>query len=349
VKKWFVILLHIGYWLLYVLLLLTVLQLIGRADGRYRPIAAMLYWLFRPPLLWTAILPALLSFYIFYTVIFSRLLQRKKMVVLLWAGPAVVAAVSLFPEMLVYLDPPLKKALSAGELLPMFVAVFLLTFIHGVIALVMKGFVSWYGDIRLKERLMQRNDEMELALVKSQLNPHFLFNTLNNIDVLIGKDPQLASAYLNKLSAILRFMLYETRSEEIPLEKELQYIGKYIDLQKIRTANPDHIRYTVKGEPGGWTVAPMIFIPFIENAFKHADNKRTAGVRISVHIEKDTLNFCCENNYAQRQDAPPDHSGLGNDLIQKRLKLLYPDSHVLEISDADDIYKANLTLNGNTH
>jgi len=349
VKKWFAVLLHIGYWLLYLLLLLTVLQLVGRVDGRHRSIATVLYRLFMPPLLWTAILPAVLSFYIFYTVIFSRLLQRKKMAALLWVGPAVVASVSLFPVMLVYLDPPLKKALSAGELLPMFVIISVLTLIHGVIALVMKGFVSWYGDIRLKERLMQRNDEMELALVKSQLNPHFLFNTLNNIDVLIGRDADLASAYLNKLSDILRFILYETKTEKIPLEKELLYIGKYIHLQKIRTSNPDHIQYTVEGEPGGWTIAPMIFIPFIENAFKHADNKRTAGVRISVHIEKDMLNFCCENSYVQRRDAPPDHSGLGNDLIRKRLKLLYPDSHVLEISDTNDIYKAKLVLNGNAH
>lgn len=347
-KKWFVVLLHIGYWLLYLLLLATILRLVA-IGGRNRSFSTVLYWLLRPPLLWTAILPAALSFYIFYTFIFSRLLQRKKMVTLLWAAPAVVASVSLFPVMLVYLDPPLKKPLSAGELLPMFVAVSVLTFIHGVIALVMKGFVSWYGDIRLKERLMQRNDEMELALVKSQLNPHFLFNTLNNIDVLIGRDPDMASAYLNKLSDILRFMLYETKTEKIPLEKELLYIGKYIHLQKIRTSNPDHIQYTVEGEPGDWAIAPMIFIPFIENAFKHADNKRTAGVRISVHIEKDTLNFCCENNYEQRQYASPGHSGLGNDLIRKRLKLLYPDSHVLEISDANDIYKAKLVLNGNAH
>lgn len=344
-KKWFVVLLHIGYWLLYLLLLATILRLVA-IGGRNRSFSTVLYWLLRPPLLWTAILPAALSFYIFYTFIFSRLLQRKKMVTLLWAAPAVVALVSLFPVMLVYLDPPLKKPLSAGELLPMFVAVSVLTFIHGVIALVMKGFVSWYGDIRLKERLMQRNDEMELALVKSQLNPHFLFNTLNNIDVLIGRDPDMASAYLNKLSEILRFMLYETRSEEVPLEKEVQYIGKYIDLQKIRTANPDHIHYTVEGEPRGWIVAPMIFIPFIENAFKHADNKKKGLIRISLRIEKDVLIFCCENSHGRQQDGPPDHSGLGNDLIQKRLKLLYPDSHVLEISDADDIYKANLTLNG---
>jgi hypothetical protein len=300
------------------------------------------------PLLWTAILPAAVSFYISYTIVFSRLLQRKKLAALLWVAPVTAFLVSLFPVILVFMHPPLKKALSAGELLSVLVTVSLLDLVHGIIGLIMKGFVSWYGDIRLKERLMQRNDEMELALVKSQLNPHFLFNTLNNIDVLIGKDPGLASAYLNKLSGILRFMLYETKTEKIPLEKEILYIGKYIDLQKIRTANPDYIRYTVEGEPSGWTVAPMIFIPFIENAFKHADNKKTSVIRVSLHIGEGELIFYCENSHAQQREGPPDHQGLGNDLIQKRLNLLYPDSHVLEISDAGGIYKAKLSLNGNT-
>ncbi|MBN9385279.1 MAG: sensor histidine kinase [Chitinophagaceae bacterium] len=346
-KKWFVVLLHIGYWLLYLLLLLAVLQLAGRTGGSNRRITTVLYWLFRPPLLWVAILPAMLSFYVFYFVVFSRFLQRKKMAALLWSGPVAALSVTLLSLILIYADPP-KKGLSAGEFLAMYVSMSLLALVHGVIALIIKGFVSWYGDIRLKERLMQRNDEMELALVKSQLNPHFLFNTLNNIDVLIGKDPQLASAYLNKLSDILRFMLYETKTEKIPLEKEMLYIGRYIDLQKIRTANPDYIHYTVEGEPGGWVIAPMIFIPFIENAFKHADNKKTSRIRVSLHIGKGTLIFCCENSHAQQRDSPPDHSGLGNGLIQKRLNLLYPDSHVLEISDADGIYKAKLSLNGNT-
>ncbi len=130
--------------------------------------------------------------------------------------------------------------------------------LNGIIGLVMKGFITSYGDIRVKEELNRKNFEVELALVKSQLSPHFLFNTINNIDVLIGIDAARASAYLNKLSDIMRFMLYETKTELIPLEEELAYIEKYIDLQKIRTANPDYIRFRVQGRAPGLLVPPML-------------------------------------------------------------------------------------------
>ena len=114
-------------------------------------------------------------------------------------------------------------------------------FVNGIIGLVIRGFISWFNDIKIKESLSQKNFEMELNLIKSQINPHFLFNTLNNIDVLIEKDPPKASLYFNKLSAIMRFMLYETKTDKIPLAKELDYITQYIDLQKIRHANPDFV------------------------------------------------------------------------------------------------------------
>jgi hypothetical protein len=347
-KKLFVVVLHTGYWLLYLSLIAAMIRITGRI-GTHRSVGMLLSTIFYPPLVWGAIFPAVLSFYTFYFFIFPRFLQRKRFAGLLISCAAAVLLLSLLSLTLIYLHPPLKKAYSRGELLAMLLFLAFVCLVHGVIALIMKGFVSWYGDIRWKEQLIRRSDEMELALIKSQLNPHFLFNTLNNIDVLIGKDPDLASAYLNKLSDILRFMLYETRTEKIPLEKELLYIGKYIDLQKIRTSNPDHIQYMVEGAPEGWIIAPMLFMPFIENAFKHADNKKTAAMRVSLRIEKDTLHFECENTYGHRQEQGPDHSGLGNDLIKKRLKLLYPDNHVLEIADANMIYKAKLMLTRNAH
>jgi len=347
-KKLFVVLLHTGYWFLYLLLIAAMIRITGRI-GAHRSVGLLLSTIFQPPLVWGAISPAVLSFYTYYFFIFPRFLQRKRFAGLLLSCAVVVLLLSALSLRLIILQSPLKKAFSPGELLAMLLFLFFVCLVHGVIALIMKGFVSWYGDIRWKEQLIKRNDEMELALIKSQMNPHFLFNTLNNIDVLIGKDPHLASAYLNKLSDIMRFMLYETRAEKIPLEKELLYIGKYIDLQKIRTSNPGYIQYSVEGAPEGWIIAPMLFMPFIENAFKHADNKKTAAIRLSLRIERDTLHFHCENSYGHQQEKGHDHSGLGNDLIQKRLKLLYPDHHVLDIADENMIYKAKLMLTRYVH
>lgn len=327
-KKWFVVLLHLGYWLLYLLLLLAI-QL---SNGIHHSFRTILFWLFRPPLIWVAILPHVIIFYIFYSLLFPRLLQRRQLKKLILTGLSAVVlttTLSLFP---IIFYPPTHHQYNNIELLGIFGFVAIPAMVHGIIALIMKGFISWYGDIHWKEQL-----------VRSQLDPHFIFNTLNNIDVLIGKDPDKASRYLNKLSDVLRFTLYETRADTITLETELLFIDKYLDLQKIRTANPDHVRYTVEGQPGAWRIAPMLFIPFIENACKYADSKQTAAVLIKLNMQKTSLLFTCENSYVHRDDQRP--GGLGNDLIQKRLNLLYPGKHTLEITDERNIYKAKLQLN----
>ncbi len=189
---------------------------------------------------------------------------------------------------------------------------------------------------------------MEMALVKAQLDPHFLFNTLNNIDVLIEKNPKEASHYLKKLSDIMRFMLYQTKGEEIPLTKELEYIEKYIELQKIRTANPNYVHFAVSGEPKEKKVAPMVFIPFIENAFKHSKNKKIDhAVGIDIQIEDHSIVFKCQNKFQPHQLSSNGENGLGNDLIQKRLQLLYPEKHTLVAGRQNGHYNVELTiLNG---
>jgi LytS/YehU family sensor histidine kinase len=220
-----------------------------------------------------------------------------------------------------------------------------LSLVHGIIALVMKGFINWYRDIKIKEELQQKNFATELALVKSQLSPHFLFNTINNIDVLIEKDATRASAYLNKLSDIIRFMLYETKGENIPLQKELAYIDKYIDLQKIRTANTNFIQYTAEGNTAAWSIAPMLFIPFIENAFKHSGNKKTDhAIVIRITAADKALHFHCENHTSENPMIGHKAGGLGNELIAKRLGLLYPGKHTLEMKKENNIFKVQLTI-----
>lgn len=187
---------------------------------------------------------------------------------------------------------------------------------------------------------------MELALIKNQINPHFLFNTINNIDVLIQKDPIKASEYLNKLSDIMRFMLYETKADKIELAKELTYIEKYIELQKIRSSNPTYVNYLLEGNTNNLLIEPMLFIPFIENAFKHTENKsleNAISVKISIH--KEMIIFECENKFTVNSQNNSENNGLGNGLIEKRLQLLYPNNHTLEITTENNIYKVKLTLN----
>jgi LytS/YehU family sensor histidine kinase len=163
--------------------------------------------------------------------------------------------------------------------------------------------------------------------------------------VLIEKDAVKASAYLNKLSDIMRFMLYETKTEKILLEKELTYITKYIDLQKIRTSNLNFVNYTIEGNPGNWMIAPMLFIPFIENAFKHSGNKKTDhAIVVNIKITATVLSFYCENHFSENQLIDHEARGIGNELIKKRLDLLYPGKHSLSVEKQNNIYKVQLAI-----
>jgi LytS/YehU family sensor histidine kinase len=182
-------------------------------------------------------------------------------------------------------------------------------------------------------------------LVKSQLDPHFLFNTINNIDALLLKDPEVASEYLNKLSDILRFMLYETKTEKIALSKEVEYIEKYIALQKTRTSNDNFVHFTLNGNGSNQLISPMIFIPFIENAFKHTSNKKNENaISISLAIEENRIVFVCQNIYDENK-LQLNTNGLGNSLIRKRVELMYPEKHQLSITKQDAWYTVKLILN----
>jgi len=220
-----------------------------------------------------------------------------------------------------------------------------LNLVGGTVAIVIKGFSTWFEEVKLKEALQEKNHAMELALVKSQLDPHFLFNTINNIDVLILKDPEEASGYLNRLSDIMRFMLYETKTNEIALSKEIAYIEKYIALQKIRTANESYVDFQVSGNIPGRKIAPMVFIPFIENAFKHTVNKKVEdAIRIAIDVLPEHIIMTCRNRLEPMRTSPSGEGGLGNELIRKRLELLFPGRHELKVCREAAEYSVILTL-----
>jgi len=346
-KKSFVIALHVGYWLLYLLLLFTIIMFIeagamSRLSENQQHIPA-----FVRSMTFITIIPGAAGFYASYIFLFNRFLAKKKMIALVISMITVALAAGFISALLL-------RLLSSGNifdadafklLLVMTIFMAMLALIHSIIALVIKGFINWYADIKLKEALQQKNFETELALVKSQLNPHFLFNSINNIDVLIKKDADKASLYLNKLSDIMRFMLYETKTEKIPLAQELSYIEKYIELQKIRTANDNFISYLTAGNTGNWTIAPMLFIPFIENAFKHAANKKVNnGIVILIKCGADALHFYCENLVAENPLNNKETGGLGIELLKKRLTLLYPGKHHLTTGKENNMYKVQLTI-----
>ena len=348
-KKPVVVTVNLVYWVGYCLLLLVIYAMLQTSGPNHPPFA-----MYTKMMIGFTIIPGLTGFYLAYTLLYDKFLSKKKIITLFFSGFLVAIVCGLAGEIALSLilggvgDDRGKFIFPNYEPSEIAVAVFLtacIGFVNAILGLFIKGFVTAYKDITLKEELNKKNYEMELALVKNQINPHFLFNTLNNIDVLIMKDAEQASVYLNKLSDIMRFMLYETKTEKIPLNKELTYIEKYIDLQKIRTSNINYVNYQVEGDGSNLVIAPMLFIPFIENAFKHAENKKLDNaVNIKLTLSKEMIVFECENKFSEGSASKDEQSGLGNELIAKRLQLLYSNKHTLSVNNKNLTYSVKLVV-----
>lgn len=347
-RKSFVILFHIGFWACYFLLVFITLGLYYRSNHN----AFLVMNAFKSILLF-AFIPSSISYFLYYFFLFPRYLQQKKILLsityglLISVGAAVIGylLIRYFIEsgQIIDMDEGGKKGRSTA--INVIIVMTFIGLLCGVVALVIKGFITWFNEIKLKEELKEKSHQMEMALVKSQFDPHLLFNTINNIDSLILKDAVRASEYLNKLSDIIRFVLYETKGDTILLSREIEYITKYIELQKIRTANENYVNFTITGSIGDKRIAPMIFIPFIENAFKHTTNKKLENaITVSLHIKDDTIQLVCENKYDAKQPLQQTDGGLGNQLVQKRLDLIYSGRHTLEVVKSDELYSVNLTI-----
>ena len=339
-KKSLIAILHIGFWGIYIFFLLLLIGIYFQGnvpENRLTHYVSVLFGL--------AIIPAASAFYPCYFLLFPNYLRRKKIALSIILGIFIAMIATILGGLTLYEIVGREENYTLSCFLPAIPIMMSIAILAEIVALLMQGFITWFEEIKLKESLQQKNHDMQLALVKAQLDPHFLFNTINNIDVLILKDAREASDYLNKLSDIMRFMLFETKTEEILLTKELEYINKYIELQKIRTANTDYVNYSITGMPNGQLIAPMVFIPFIENAFKHTNNKKMKdAIHIQLFFEKEKTRMVCANKFDPHRKVKQEKNGLGNDLIQKRLRLIYPEQHTLIITNQDNLYSVSLTI-----
>lgn len=215
-----------------------------------------------------------------------------------------------------------------------------------VLAAVAAGYLKkWFHSKQALALMEKQAIRAELQLLKSQINPHFLFNTINNIDTLIIKDPPLASKYLNGLAGLLRFMLYKVKTDKISLSKEMSFIEKYVELQKIRSVNPNFINLTVKGTVENQQIAPLLFIPLVENAFKHvADKLSDNSINVDFEITPAWVLFTCSNSYKEKSLEDANEDGLGLEIMGQRLALIYAGRHSLQINKSHDRYEVTLKL-----
>lgn len=209
---------------------------------------------------------------------------------------------------------------------------------------------NWIESKRRQDLLEKEKLETELKFLKSQFNPHFLFNTINSIFVLIHKNPDMASESLAKFSNLLRYQLYECNEHQIPLQHEISYLENFLELEKLRQES--HLEVECKIEGGtdtSLTIAPFILMPFLENAFKHvSQSKKTKNwIRLSLQIKGQQLFFSISNSSksaAFTSKEVLDYGGIGLKNVQRRLELLYPGKHRLEIHPGEKQFDIQLQL-----
>jgi LytS/YehU family sensor histidine kinase len=194
-----------------------------------------------------------------------------------------------------------------------------------------------------KKILENTNLNAEINFLKSQINPHFLFNTLNGIYSLAHNQSNQTEKAILKLSDLMRYVLYESGTEKVELAKDIQYLTNYVDLQRLRLSSKITIQYNVKGDLDGYYIAPLLLISFIENAFKHGISYTNSSfIQIEVSVFEETLTLFVENPIVETNSFA---GGVGLKNVTRRLDLLYPEKHSLNIVNNGHLHVVNLKLN----
>ena len=211
-----------------------------------------------------------------------------------------------------------------------------------------KLFEFWFINQKQNQQLMQEKLESELKFLKSQIHPHFLFNTLNNLYALTLDKSDKAPEVVVKLSDLLSYMLYECNVPYVPLEKEVQLLKDYLDLEKIRYQNELLIDFDIQGRVNGKMIAPLLLIPFVENGFKHGLSKQIDNpwINILMEMKDDVLLFTVENNSPKvdQGDETGYTEGIGLKNVRRRLDLIYGRKYKLDVEDRGGLFKIKLEL-----
>jgi hypothetical protein len=211
----------------------------------------------------------------------------------------------------------------------------------------LKMTMRWLEVDNERKELAKAKSEAELQNLKNQINPHFLLNTLNNIYALIEFNPPKAQQAVMDLSRMLRHLLYDNNKMYVPLRQEANFMRNYIELMRIRL--PHNVELSTDfsySDTSGTLISPLIFISLIENAFKHGiSGEKTSFINISLKERPDgKVEFICKNSYFPKSESDKSGSGIGLELVRKRLELLYPNSYLWNTEIKDDIYRTVLVI-----
>ena len=200
---------------------------------------------------------------------------------------------------------------------------------------------QWYENEKYTHELEQKNMTSELTLLKAQLQPHFLFNNLNTIYFLMEKNPFLAKEMIIWSADVLSHQLYNARKDEVLLKEELDSLEKFLKIQRVRHEDFLDLKYSFPVTTGGLKIAPMILLTFIENAFKHGQREGGYRIDITAELQELRLHLTVINTVGDNREA---NHGVGLENVKKRLTLLYPNKHTLQIEESKETYRVSLII-----
>ncbi len=337
-SKRYIILLHISFWILFALV--PELPMIF-PDKKY-PLYYYYYTL-------SSQLLNVLNFYLVYFLISIDFLNTRKIVTNLLK---VIGAISfficlrLFMMVIVYVY---MAGMDYQEVTIRFYNIILETYYSisfTLMALLIKFMIDWFNTQKQKSELLARTKTSELALLRTQINPHFLFNTLNNLYSLVYKKSDEAPSMVMKLSDIMRYMLYDSNSDKVLMEKEIEYLESFIELNTLRMKEGRFVTFDIEGDTQSKMIPPMLLVPFVENAFKHGrKNYKLPGITITLLIAGNRLEFDIRNYIPTGPPMNKDkQGGIGLDNVKKRLDMIYPGTYSLEIEQNSEEYHVHLMI-----
>jgi len=303
-------------------------------------------------------------FYINYIWLVPKFyLGEKKTSYFAFAAITIIAFYSLFYVVSKHVihDPERDKAITEAfeklaqeKIMPRPPVRQLQVYYFGLISVIITGFSIGLRVIEKQAASEKRQKELEkeklnseLAFLKSQVSPHFFFNTLNNIYSLIEINTKDAQDAVLKLSKLMRYLLYESENGKTQLTHEINFMTHYIDLMKLRLSNKVKLEVDLPEEGTQLSIPPLLFIPFVENAFKHGISYREKSfISISMKTENKRITFSCDNSigHSTEKETREKHSGIGLENVKKRLNLLFPGKHVLKIESVEKTFHVNLEI-----
>ncbi len=292
-------------------------------------------------------------FYLNYFFLVPKLLLKKDIYIYVLVSVTLLIIVGAivqlsfppdFPPRPIQDFRPRKPPVDKNWLRLLFVPVMAIGIPYAISA-VLRMYREWKKNEDLRKKVEKEKIQSELQFLKTQLNPHFLFNSLNAIYALSVKNSKETSEAIINLSEMMRYMLYEADKDMVPLTKELEYIKSYVQLQRLRLADSENVTLNISGEDKNKAIPPLLFISFIENAFKYGtDYQGRTTVKINLIIDDDSIHLSVMNLIGIH-NKEKNSFGVGLENVRNRLKLLYPNAHVLKVKNDGETYSVNLVLN----